>query len=249
MSPLSVRAPLHTPRVPSRDELEESIVSVLRTGRRGNADLYIVDLGEGPMVIKDFSPKSWWVRLLGRPQIVHECRAYEWLEGVKGIPRFIGRIDRYAFAIEHVEATQLTYASNRYSAGVEHLAGLRRVLDRFLDRGFVHLDLRGRRNILLRPDGRIVVLDLAGAIWFRPGGFWHRIFGRLIAWNHENTLFKWKVLLAPRALSREERSSLQRFRRLQRLWLFNRKGSRDAEWPMDFPRLVKAPETGTDPEL
>jgi hypothetical protein len=246
--PPTVAAP-ERPRVPRREELADGIVSVLRTGRRGNADLYIVDVGDGPMVVKDFAPKSWWVRLLGRPQVVHECRAYEWLDGLEGIPRFIGRIDRFAFAIERVEATQLTYASNRYSAGPRHLANLREVLGRFLERGFVHLDLRGRRNILLRPDGRIVVLDLAGALWFRPGGLWHRALARLIAWNHENTLFKWKVLLAPRALSGEERSSLHRFRRLQRLWLFNRKGSRDAEWPMDFPRLVKAPGSGTDPEI
>lgn len=235
--------------MPAREELESSLVSVLRTGRRGNADLYVVDVGDGPMVVKDFAAKGWWVRLLGRPQIVHECKAYEWLEGVEGIPRFIGRIDRYALAIERVEATQLTYASNRYSAGQRHLANLRAVLSRFLERGFVHLDLRGRRNILLRPDGRIVVLDLAGALWLRPAGFWHRLLAPLIAWNHENTLFKWKVLLAPRALSGEERSSLQRFRRLQRLWLFNRKGSRDDQWPMDFPRLVKAPGSGTDPEI
>lgn len=224
-------------------------MSVLRTGRRGNADLYIVDIGDGALVVKDFANKSWWVRLLGRQQIVHECKAYEWLEGIEGIPRFIGRIDRHALAIERVDATQLTYASSRYSAGAEHLESLRKVLDSFLERGFAHLDLRGRRNVLIRADGRIVVLDLAGALWFRPGGFWHRIFSKLIAWNHENTLFKWKVLLAPRALSRAERASLQRFRRLQRLWLFNRKGSRDDKWPMDFPRLLKAPEAASDPDI
>ena len=107
-SPLSVRMPPASPRLPSRQELAESVVSVLRTGRRGNADLYIVDLGDGPLVVKDFASKSWLVRLLGRQQIVHECRAYKWLEGVEGIPRFIGRIDRYALAIERVDATQLT---------------------------------------------------------------------------------------------------------------------------------------------
>ena len=108
------------------------------------------------------------MRILGRQQIVHECRAYEWLEGVEGIPDFVGRIDRYALAIRRVDATQLTYASSRYSAGSRHLDNLRKVLDRFLERGFAHLDLRGRRNVMIRPDGRIVVLDLAGALWFRP---------------------------------------------------------------------------------
>ena len=71
----------------------------------------------------------------------------------------------------------------------------------------------------------------------------------LIAWNHRNTLFKWKVLLAPQNLNDEERASLQRFRRLQRLWVFNRKGSRDSKWPMDYPRLIKGPETAVDPEI
>lgn len=248
-SPLRAPSRRQDVSLPSRSELADSVVSVLRTGRRGNADLYIIDRGDGPLVVKDFSAKSWLVRLLGRLQIVHECRAYEWLEGIEGIPRFVGRIDRYALAIRRVEATQLTYASSRYSAGSRHLANLRRVLDRFLERGFVHLDLRGRRNVMIRPDGRIVVLDLAGALWFRPDGFWHRLLSPLIAWNHSNTLFKWKVLLAPQTLSRAERKSLQRFRRLQRLWLFNRKGSRDDKWPMDYPRLLKSPETAADPEI
>ena len=248
-SPLRGSTPRHSASLPERGELADAIVSVLRTGRRGNADLYIVDLGDGPLVVKDFAAKSWLVRLLGRVQIVHECGAYQWLDGVEGLPRFIGRIDRYALAIERIDATQLTYASSRYSAGTRHLEGLRRVLDSFLTRGFAHLDLRGRRNVLIRPDGRIVVLDLAGALWFRPGGFWHRLLSPLISWNHKNTLFKWKVLLAPHALSEDERASLQRFRRLQRLWVFNRKGSRDDKWPMDFPRLLKTPEAAPDPEI
>ena len=68
---------------------------------------------------------------------------------------------------------------------------------------------------------RRIVLDLAGAIWFRPGSVWHRLARPLIALNYRNTLFKWKVLLTPDALSERERVSLRRFRKLQRLWLFN----------------------------
>jgi hypothetical protein len=227
------------PRVPRREELADQIVTVLRTKRRRNADLYVVDLGDGPMVVKDFAKKSWWVRYLGRVQIRHECHAYRKLEGMRGIPRFIGRIDRHALAIEQVDVTQLTYAPTRYSEGDKHLAGLRTILEEFQVRGFVHLDLRGRRNVLIRADGDILVLDLAGAVWFRPGSFWHRLWRPLIRLNYRNTLFKWKVLLTPDALSQREKVSLRRFRRLQRLWLFNRKGSADEKWPMTFPRAVE----------
>ena len=226
-------------RAPSREELEGSVLSVLRSKRRRNADLFVVDAGDGALVVKDFSGKSWWTRLLGRMQTAHECRAYRCLDGMHGIPRFIGRIDSHALAIERVVATQLTYAANRYSAGARHLDRLRIILEDFQARGFVHLDLRGRRNVMIRPDGEIVVLDLAGSLWFRPGSFWHRLLRPLTEANHRNTLFKWKVLLTPESLSEGERASLHRFRRLQRVWFFNRKGSYDKKWPMTFPRAVE----------
>ena len=224
---------------PSRQEFESSVATVLRSQRHRNADLFVIDTPGTGMVVKDFSNKSWYIRILGRMQIAHECRAYRWLGDMRGIPRFVGRIDRFALAIEKVEVTQLTYAVNRYSAGARHLAGLASVLEEFRSRGFVHLDLRGRRNVMIRPSGEIVVLDLAGAIWFRPNGFWFRLFRPLIEANDRNTLFKWKVLLTPDTLTEHERASLRRFRRLQRIWFFNRKGSYDEKWPMTFPRAVE----------
>ena len=218
----------------------------MRPERRRNADLYVVDIGAGPIVVKDFAAKSRWTRFLGRMQVRHECRAYRRLEGMRGIPRFIGQIDRHALAIEKVEVTQLTYASDRYSAGRRHLEGLRRILDEFQRRGFVHLDLRGRRNVMQRHSGEILVLDLAGAVWFRPGGLMHRLFRPFIEINYRNTLSKWKVLLTPQDLSEAERSSLRRFRRLQNLWLPNRKGSNNEKWPMSFPRAVEDPGRDAD---
>ena len=98
---------------------------------------------------------------------------------------------------------------------------------------------------MLRDTGEILVLDLAGAVWFRPGSFWHWLCRPLIAINYRNTIFKWKVLLAPDALSDQEKVSLRRFRRLQRLWFFNRKGSNNKKWPMSFPRAVELPPRDT----
>ena len=46
-------------RVPSRDELESHTVGAINKDRPYNADLVIVDMGEGPIVVKDFAPKPW----------------------------------------------------------------------------------------------------------------------------------------------------------------------------------------------
>ena len=101
-----------------------------------------------------------------------------------------------------------------------------------------------------RADGRIIVLDLAGAVWFRPGRFWHRLFSSLIAWNHSNTLFKWKVLLAPRALSRDERTSLQRFPPPPApVVLSTARAVATTSGRWTSPRLLKAPEAASDPEI
>jgi hypothetical protein len=224
---------------PSREEFESSISTVLRSQRRRNADLFVVHTPAAAMVVKDFSKKSWWTRFLGRMQIAHECRAYEWLGDTAGVPRFYGRIDRHALAVEKAEVTQLTYAANRYSDGARHLENLASVLKEFRSRGFIHLDLRGRRNVMVRPDGEILVLDLAGAIWLKPDGFLFRLLRPLIRANDHNTLFKWKALLTPDRLTDREKASLRRFRRLQRIWFFNRKGSYDEKWPMTFPRAVE----------
>jgi hypothetical protein len=219
-------------RAPKREELAASTIDRLREDRPYNADLLVVDIGEGPMVVKDFAPKPWWVRLMGWILISHECRAYRRLGAMRGVPAFVGRVDRYALAMEKIEGVQLTTSPDRYEEGEQYLREFAKILDRFEERGFLHLDLRGRQNVLLKDDGELVVLDLAGAFWFRPGGFLHRMFSPLISWNHDNTLAKWKVLLAPDTLSEEDLASLRRFRNLQFIWLFNRKGSKHREYPL-----------------
>ncbi len=219
-------------RTPRRDQLAEQTVDRLREDRPYNADLLIVDVGDGPVVVKDFAPKPWWVRLMGWILISHECRAYRRLGEMQGVPPFVGRVDRWALAMEPINGIQLTTAPDRYDRGEYYLGELGKVLDRFEERGFLHLDLRGRQNVLLRDDGELVVLDLAGAFWFRPGGLLHRMVSPLIAWNHRNTMAKWKVLLAPDSLTDEDLTSLRRFRNLQFVWLFNRKGSKHREYPL-----------------
>jgi len=196
---------------------------VLKAGGPGKADLLLVDLGQGVMVVKDFARKSRWTRLLGRIQIGREYRAYRWLGPIPGIPGLFGRIDAHAFAMERIEADQLALTSTALSEGERILERLTGLVHRLHAAGLVHHDLRGRENVLLRPDGELVVVDLAAAAWFRPGGLAHRLLFRFLAKTDVSALLKWKEILMPGRFTPEERAFLRRFRFLRSLWVFNRK--------------------------
>lgn len=198
---------------------------MLKKGGPHKADLLLVDAGEGPMVVKDFSGKSVWWRLLGRIQIAREHRAYRWLAGAPGLPALVGLVDPYALAVEQVEGEQLAFAGDRHERAAVYLARLRGVLDGLHARGVVHHDLRGRENVLVRANGDVVIVDLAGAVCFRPGSLAFRLFFPLLVRTDEAAYLKWKAMLDPGSLTGDERRSLERHRRWRRLWPFNRKAA------------------------
>ena len=72
---------------------------LIKAGGPTKADLRLIDVGDGPMVVKDFSRKAWWVRAIGRLQVSRETRAYEWLGPLEGVVRLIGRVDRHALVL------------------------------------------------------------------------------------------------------------------------------------------------------
>jgi hypothetical protein len=210
-------------RVPRRDEIAAATVGVLQRGGREKADLLLVDLGEGVMVVKDFAGKSWWNRLLGRIQIHREVKAYRWLGTMRGIPAFVGSVDGLALAVERVEGERLHGSDDPRAKGAEHLRRIRVLIDRLHEAGVVHNDLRGRENLMLRPDGALMLLDLAGAICLRPSGLAHRLLFHWLAVTDEAAYLKWKEFLVPGSFTPEEEAFLGRYRVLRRLWPFNRK--------------------------
>ncbi len=212
--------PLRTPR---REELRSPVARLVRRGEGDKADLWEVDLGDGAMVVKDFAGKSAPWRLLGRLQVRRELRAYRWLGGAAGVPRLVGAVDGLALALERVRGHQLAFAPDRFAAGERHMRGLREALDRLHAAGVAHLDLRGRENVLVRDDGEIVIVDLAGAVCLRPGGIAHRLLFPALASLDESAFLKWKRLLTPERLTAEDRAFERRFARLRALWPFNRK--------------------------
>ena len=103
--------------VPTRQQLRQAEINLVHKGPIHKADVYLVDLGEGPIAIKDYRLKPWWTRLIGVIQIAHECAAYKVLGHAPGIPRFIGKIDLLALGCRgHL------HAHGRQSGGKAKLA-------------------------------------------------------------------------------------------------------------------------------
>ncbi len=193
-------------------------------GSRTKADLWIAALADGtPVVVKDFAAKGAFVRLWGRLQIAREVRFLRLLADLREVPRLVARLDAHALVLEKLAGTPLFH----FPVGPvcrPYLLELRRVLDLVQARGIVHLDLRGRENVMIAAADRVVVLDWAGALRLPPGTLRHRVlFGPLKAID-DSAYLKWKDMQDPESLSANEREFLRRFRRWRRLWPFNRKG-------------------------
>lgn len=136
----------------------------LHPGR--NATKAIVDLIEidgRSLVLKDLSERPWPVRtLLGPWQLDREARAYHRLEGVPGVPRLIGRVDRQALLMEYVVGRDL----GRLRPGdldAEFFERLESLIESIHARGVAHGDLN-RSDVIAGGDGRPHVLDFSTAI-------------------------------------------------------------------------------------
>jgi len=177
--------------------LDDAPKEYLTRGAPFKADVLVVDFGEGPMVVKDFAGRAWWRRLIGRIEADRECRAYAYVGPMPWFPAFIGRIDDDALAVEKVEGITLRLADDIDEKREDYLAQLRTAMENLAEIGFLHLDARAYRNVLRRPDSRVVFIDLAGSFWIPPGRFGHRTLRRFIALYYEANIIKWETMLAP----------------------------------------------------
>jgi tRNA A-37 threonylcarbamoyl transferase component Bud32 len=219
--------PLHEPDSdapvgpPSRDEINGSDARVIRRGRRWKPDLLVLRRGDRYVVVKDYAEKRAWERLWGRLQVRHECRAYRWLGETPGIPELLGCVDAHALAIEYVEGGPLLASPASCEARRARFESLASLIARLEERGFVHLDLRGRRNLLLDGAGDPVLVDLGASVWLPTASWRRRALRPLLNWYHRFSLLKWKRLLLPESLSADDLRRLRLGRRVRALWLFN----------------------------
>ena len=138
------------------------IVARLRGRNATKADVIVHEIAGRRIAVKDFGARPLWVRLtIGRWSIAREAAAYRAVEGLSGLPRFHGRIGRYALALDWIDAKPLAdLGGTRLPASV--FSTLDAIIAAIHRRGVALGDLH-HRDVLVAHDGAVHVIDLATA--------------------------------------------------------------------------------------
>jgi RIO-like serine/threonine protein kinase len=189
-------------------EALSNIEKTLTKGKFLKADVHIVRTGGQKFVIKDFGAKGFWERnLVGRLVVGRELRAYRALVDIEGLPSRYKRLSPFAIAIEYLEGKDLgVVRPSEIGPGI--ILQFERIVEELHERGWVHLDLQKRSNILV-VDNTLYVVDLASAI--HPGGI--PLIGgcvtRFLSFFDRLSLIKIKNIYAPELMSEKERRWLR----------------------------------------
>jgi hypothetical protein len=166
----------------TRQLIENHTVEYYRTAGGTRPDLRVVDTPDGRIVVKDFRGSDFLFRMIVGPILIRrEYGALRKLIGVEGVPQLIGRIDRYAFAVQHVPGVSLDQRLPRPLDDAFY-TDLRRVIDDMHARGVAHCDLRSRGNVMLGDDGHPYVIDFAACVFLGRGlnPFFKWLFGQFV---------------------------------------------------------------------
>lgn len=201
-----------------RKEIEKNSINLVR-GRFAKPDLNRVSLDGQVLMVKDVRRRNFFFRwTLGLWLIHSEWKVYSRLKGVGGIPQPMGRIDRFAFAMEFIPGRAV---GRDETLSASFFSELEQVLRDVHSRGVVHLDLRHKGNILISDEGKPFLIDFNSSFSFKEGGLLRRIFFPLFRWVDYGGLLKLKERASPSSMTPEETDFLKRFNRLRKLWIFN----------------------------
>lgn len=142
---------------------------MLNRGGVANSDVLLLRLPDLPAtVVKDYGERPVLIRLLLAPLLVRrELALLRRVEGLPGVPRQLGRIDRLAFAMEYIEGHPLDRRTDAHQLEEAFFDALQGILDGLSLRGLCYLDLRGSANVVRTPSEAPALIDLASAtvVW------------------------------------------------------------------------------------
>lgn len=193
---------------PDRSSLLPSHIIWSHPGRSwGQGDVAAYEVEGHRFVVKDFRKRTWVVRATwGRWILRREYDRLERVEGIEGVPRPLGWIDRYAFAMEWLDAKRLPHGRDRDNLEPVFFDRLDKLVAEMHARGVTHGDLR-RKNILVDDEQRPYLIDFATAWYVKDVDNPPRGFGRLCEVDHL-TVLKLRNYYCPDTLTDEDRRRL-----------------------------------------
>lgn len=200
-----------------RRDLKERVTTVIHQGSGYQSSVYLVEIDDRRAAVKDFATAPPAFRRWIAPFLVRrEIAALRHLQGTPGVPAFLGRIDRLAFAMEYVEGTPLANFKEGELAP-EVFGRVQTVIDAIHERGVSHGDLKRRSNLLLTPSGEIYLIDFAAAVIgqrrLHPIQNWLQT---RVAEVDDKSVPRLKKFVAPALLTAKDREKLENPTTLER---------------------------------
>ena len=207
----------------TREKVERHVVRELARPQWRDARVRLIEVDGRRAVLKDVRDLPRVARaVFGRRALAREFRIYRRLEGVPGVPRALGMLDRDGLLIEYVDGSYVRRKKVR-SGEVEVPADLYdrcfAAVDAMHERGVFHLDLRNRKNFVIDESGGVHVVDFASALYVPRWWPFRRATMRFLSSFDRSGVLKMKRLLTPERMTNEETLFLARFER-RRLLLF-----------------------------
>ena len=120
-----------------REEIKKKSICLTK-GNFGKPDLNQVEVAGRSLMVKDVRSKNFFLRwTLGLWLIHKEWKIYSRLTGIKGIPRPVERVDRFAFAMEYISGRPILRGE---FLPPSFFSDLEQVLGEVHARGVVHMD-------------------------------------------------------------------------------------------------------------
>lgn len=184
-------------------------LQTFREGKGTRPEVSLIEVNGQKMIIKDFGQSDPWFRFaVGRLLRYREERALRRLDGVKGIPRFLGRVSSHAVLMEYIEG-ETAKRLKRQKFGPEFFDKLNQLVDDMHARGIAHCDLRSGGNTIVDQHGQPYFVDFVGH--FRRGAKWNLVykwvFDRFCVADKAG-IVRLKERLAPELLSDREKRVL-----------------------------------------
>lgn len=199
----------------TRDDLARAEVKLQRNGRLFNARVTKVTLDGKVWTVKDFSDRPFYVRWVARFLLARELKALQRLKGIDGFAEDAFRLDADCMAVRYIDGRILLDIPDE-EVTPEFLTQLENLTRRMHEAGIVHLDIRSKSNVLMRPDGTPAIIDFQAGLCTDAMPRWLKKLLEDI--DISGAYKKWREY-HPESMGEYRKNELERINGIRRFWV------------------------------
>ncbi len=204
----------------NRDIINKTEKKYFLKGKKKQADVYLIEIENKKIVIKDYKNKGFLIKLYGKRMAKREYRNYLMVNNLFDFfPKTYGMPDKYSVAIEYIEGKTFGDVERKeeFCFAVEKLKKCVKLLH---SNNIYHLDLRKRGNIIISGQ-KVYLIDLVSMVELKRFSLLNLV-KPILRLADSSSVLKWKQFICPSKLTEEEKRKIKKFQWLRILWFLNK---------------------------